>query len=115
VISSAARKSLELRLTEQRQQKRLPLPYSVSLWRPSDGAFTRTKTENLSCQGFFCCSQEPYEMGDVLLATLEVRAPVEQGQKSACLVLHCTVEVVRVQSGGIACRLKDYTIIHGAS
>jgi hypothetical protein len=87
--------------------------YAVSLWKPSDGTFTRTLTENLTCRGFFCLSEEPYLPGDELQATLEMPSLYWSGGRRGCLTLQCQVEVVRIKcrQSGVAFRIKNYTII----
>jgi hypothetical protein len=91
--------------------------YAVSLWKPSDGTFTRTLTENLTSEGFFCVSNEPYRPGDQLEATLEV--PTRPGSRwnRPGLALQCQVEVVRIKGrqSRIGFRIKDYTVIQGSS
>jgi len=100
-------------MVERRRLQRLQIRCSVSLWKPSDGTFARTVTENLSSGGFFCILCEPYLPGDELHATLEVPAQEWNGRRQGCLTLQCQVEVVRIddRQSGIACRIKDYTVI----
>lgn len=85
------------RMTERRHAPRLRMRCAVSLWKPDDGTFTRTTTENLTPRGFFCLSEEPYQPGDELQATLEVPAQDWNGRYNSHLTLQCQVEVVRVK------------------
>lgn len=103
-------------MIERRQLQRLQMRYAVSLWKPGDGTFTRTMTENLNCQGFYCLSGEPYSPGDELQATLEVPVPYGNGHLRDYLTLQCQVEVVRIKGrqSGLACRIKDYTVVRGS-
>jgi hypothetical protein len=100
-------------MIERRRLQRLQIRCAVSLWKPIDGTFTRTVTENLTCGGFFCLSREVYRPGDELQATLEVPAQYWNGRHDGCLTLQCQVEVVRIddRQSGIACRIKDYTVL----
>jgi hypothetical protein len=70
-------------------------------------------TENLTCRGFFCLSDESYLPGDELQATLEVPAPCWNGRRRDGFFVQCQVEVVRLKGrqSGIGCRIKDYTVI----
>ncbi len=100
-------------MIERRRLPRLQLRCMVSLWKPSDGTFTRTLTENLTCRGFLCLSTEPYSPGDELQAILEVPASYWDGNPSGSVTLLCQVEVVRINSrqSGFACRIKDYLTV----
>jgi hypothetical protein len=100
-------------MVERRHLQRLQMRCAVSLWKPGDGTFTRTTTENLTCQGFYCLSGEPYLPGDKLRATLEIPAPYWNGRNGFCLTLQCQVEVVRIEGrqSGVGCRIKDYTVV----
>jgi len=86
-----------------RQHQPVSVRCAVSLWKPSDGTFARTVTENLTASGFLCVSKESYRPGDKLEATLELPR----------LALQCQVEVVRMEQpgSGLACRIKEYTVI----
>jgi hypothetical protein len=104
-------------MIERRKLERLPLRCPVSLWRPTDGIFTRTMTENLSSDGFYCLSSEFFALGDELEARLEIpdqhpdHARPERG-KMAALALQCRIEVVRAEDlgekRGLGCRIKEY-------
>jgi hypothetical protein len=104
-------------MIDRQQNDRVEMRYAVSLWKPSDGTFTRTLTENLTPEGFFCVSNQPYRPGDQLEATLEV--PTRKGGRWNLprLALQCQVEVVRVKGGQsrIGFRIKEYTVIEGSS
>lgn len=104
-------------MIERRRLRRLQIRCSVSLWKPSDGTFTLTVTENLTSGGFFCLCREPYLPGDELQATLDVPSQYGKGKQEGRLTLQCQVEVVRIdeRQSGIACRIKDYTVISGSA
>ena len=74
-------------------------------------------TENLTSGGFFCLCREAYLRGDELQATLDVPSQYGNGRQEGRLTLQCQVEVVRIdeQTSGIACRIKDYTVIGGSA
>jgi hypothetical protein len=102
------------RMIDRQQNDRVEMRYAVSLWKPSNGTFTRTLTENLTSEGFFCVSNEPYRQGDQLEATLEV--PHGRRWNMPRLALQCQVEVVRVKGrqSRIGFRIKEYTVIQGS-
>jgi hypothetical protein len=104
-------------MIDRQENDRVEMRYAVSLWKPSDGTFTRTLTESLTPEGFFCVSNQPYRPGDQLEATLEV--PTRQGNRwnTPRLALQCQVEVVRVKGrqSRIGFRIKEYTVIEGSS
>ena len=101
-------------MTERRRLQRFRIRCPVSLWKPGDGTFTPTVTENLTCDSFYCLSDEEYSPGEQLEATLEVPAKMQRGAVRGALVLQCIVEVVRMDGSprtGIACRIKDYVVV----
>jgi hypothetical protein len=85
----------------------------VSLWKPSDGTYRRTITENVTCRGFFCQAGAGYVVGDELQAVLDLSAPNLTGRGGPCLILQCRAEVLRIEAleSGMACRITGYTVI----
>lgn len=106
-----------LPMDEGRKHKRVRMRCAVALWDPRKGHVTRTDTENLSCDGFYCVCSEPYAPGEELEASLEVPCRYWNGRPADCLILQCKVEVVRVvlhssrDDYEVACRIRDYAII----
>jgi|HubBroStandDraft_1064217.scaffolds.fasta_scaffold152720_2 hypothetical protein len=100
-------------MTERRRVRRLQMQCVVSLWKPSDGTYRRTITENLTCHGFFCQAGAGYVVGDELQAVLELSAPNLNGRDGPCLTLQCRAEVLRIEAleSGMACRITGYTVI----
>ncbi len=100
---------------DRRNAARLRLTYTVSLSRPGESSGIVTKTENVSCKGFFCYSDRvfsPYEMLDC-----EMAIPGSWGSfPTNDLVMSALVEVVRVtplragRGFGVACRIESYMI-----
>jgi hypothetical protein len=102
---------------ERRRRKRFRLSYPVRFREPGEKVRVETRTEDLSCQGFFCISQRvfsPYE-------TLACELIIPSGALGHLVVVHdmilrCRAEVIRVvplDPGGpfgVACRFADYTI-----
>ena len=101
---------------DRRRRARLRLSYRLRLRRPGEMSRVETKTENVSCEGFFCLSERPFSSRETLECELviprdEIGQPLEQE-----MILRYRAEVVRVVPEfedslyGIACRLIDHTI-----
>jgi hypothetical protein len=100
---------------ERRRRPRLTLAYPLRLFRVGYGSRVETKTENISCEGFFCITESfftPREKLDCeLVLTSDDGQPVDEA-----IVLRCRAEVVRVvrhsqnSMFGLACRVADYTV-----
>jgi PilZ domain len=102
---------------DRRRRPRVRLAYPVRLIQPGLDVRVETKTEDLSCEGFFCISERVFSPHE----TLECELVIPGGKPSQPaperdMVLRCRAEVVRVEpqsrSGafGVACRFADYTI-----
>jgi hypothetical protein len=100
-------------MTERRRVQRLQMQYVVSLWKPSDGTYRRTVTENLNCCGFFCQAGVGFVVGDELQATLELSALNWTGRAGPFLILQCRAKVLRIEGreSGMACRITGYTVL----
>jgi len=101
---------------DRRRRPRLRLAYPLRLYRSGEVSRTETKTEDISCEGFFCVTDRrfsPFETleCELLIPVQEAGVPTEHD-----IILRCKAEVVRVVQHvdeavfGIACRLSDYTI-----
>jgi hypothetical protein len=94
---------------DRRQRPRLRLSLGVQLCRGEGHAAVRTETDNLSSEGFYCTSREPFSPGDRLECDLFIPGT---GSGSPGLVLNRSVKVVRVEirglepGFGIACRFE---------
>lgn len=100
---------------DRRRRRRLRLAYPLRLYRSGEASRTETKTEDISCEGFFCVTNHPFSPFETL--ECELLIPVqEEGQPEYDIILRCQAQVVRVvqrvddAAFGIACRLSDYTI-----
>ncbi len=101
---------------DRRRHPRLRLSYFLRLFRPGYSEGIETKTEDLSCDGFYCISDRPVLPDEVI--ECELRIPGEQASDStgADLVLRGRAQVVRVVPDeleprfGVACRLEGYTV-----
>ena len=85
----------------------------VSLWKPSDGTYSRTITDNLTCRGFFCQAGAAYVVGDELQASLKLATSNSTGRAGPRLISRCRAEVlpIEAQESGIACSITGYTVL----
>jgi hypothetical protein len=97
--------------SDRRWWPRLSLRYGIRLYRPDNQEVAVTaQTDNLSGQGFYCVSEEPFSPGDHLQCELLIPAP---HVPSANLTLHRRVRVLRLEIKGlepgywIACQFED--------
>jgi hypothetical protein len=101
---------------DQRSNPRFQLTYAVALSRPREAFGVATKTENVSCGGFYCLSARPFWPGERLDFEMAIPDVGPSRFQANDLFLHGVVEVLRVMSRGIgkgfglACRLERYTI-----
>jgi len=104
-------------MSERRKNGRVRLTCTVALWDPSEGTVIQTQTENISCEGFYCLSAEPFSPGTRLEAILEIPYRLRAGKRSERLALQCNVHVIRVDSTGprplfgVACQIDDYAVV----
>jgi hypothetical protein len=100
---------------ERRKRTRAALHWTVYLKRPGQEEEVRAETRDLSSQGFFCLSPQPFETGETLGCTIVLPAP---GEDAESRTLCGRASVLRVEAAGprlfgIACRLEDYTLDGG--
>ena|ERR1700733_11522123 len=101
---------------DRRRHPRLPLSYLLRLFRPGYSEGIETKTEDLSCDGFYCISDHPVLPNERIECELRIPGEYVSHSKESDLVLRCQAEVVRVVPDelapryGVACRLEGYTL-----
>jgi hypothetical protein len=100
---------------DRRRRPRLRLAYSVRLQRPGEATATETKTEDVSCEGFFFVTHQRFSPRESLDCELVIPGQDPDWLAERGIVLRCRVEVMRVvprpdQTYGVACRLADYTV-----
>lgn len=100
---------------ERRRRPRLMLSCPVRLFRSGNGSGIETRTENITCEGFYCITQSilsPREKLECELILTGENVPAIR----ETIVLRCRAEVVRVvrqpetSAFGVGIRLADYTI-----
>lgn len=101
---------------DRRRRPRLRLAYPIRLHQSGEEVRVEAKTQDLSCEGFFCISERVFSAHQTLECELVIPGD-EPGQRvEHDMVLRFRAEVVRVVpqgpggAFGVACRFADYTI-----
>ena len=101
---------------DRRRRPRLRLAYSLRLRRTGETVEVIARTEDVSCDGFYCIAQRPFLPREWLECELVIPGDELGYASGISLVLRCHAEVVRIvpvglkSECGLACRLEDYTI-----
>jgi hypothetical protein len=98
---------------ERRKRMRVALHWPVRLLRQPGRPSVETTTENLSTEGLYCITSEPFQPGERLRC--EIVIPGESfGFSESAIRLQCHVTVRRVEnlsSGfGLGCQIEDYGV-----
>jgi len=95
---------------DRRKRKRVALHWPVRLFR-QPGRPVESITENLSSEGLYCITAEPFKRGERLQCQIVI--PATLGLESP-MVLECHVTIRRVEylgSGfGLGCHIEDYSL-----
>lgn len=102
--------------SERRRRPRVRLACPLRIHLQGEPIWLKTKTEDLSCDGFFCISERSFPLHQVLECELVISGE-ERGTPKGCnLVLRCRAQVVRLVTNpreaavGVAFRLVEYAI-----
>jgi hypothetical protein len=101
---------------DRRRRPRFRLAYPIRLHQPGEDVRVEAKTENLSCEGFFCISERVFSPHQTLECELVIPSDTGGQPVEHDLVLRFRAEVVRVVpqgpegTVGVACRFAYYTI-----
>jgi hypothetical protein len=101
----------------RRKRKPLAVHWPLRLFRqPGTGAVEST-TENISGEGLYCVSRQPFKPGERLQCEILIpRASI--GASESALRLQCYVTVRRVEElpdgFGLGCHFEDYTLDTGS-
>ena len=96
---------------DRRRRSRMRLVYPVRLRRPGSFVVAETKTVDISSDGFFCFTRQPFSPREALQCELLIPPDQSLHTGERDLVLPCYAEVVRVvpqadgHRFGVACRL----------
>lgn len=101
-------------IEERRKRKRIALHWPVRLFRDPAAPSVESITENLTSNGFYCISKEPFELGERLECIIAIPAG-SFGYNESPIRLQCRVRVARVegqQEGfGLGCYIEDYDLL----
>lgn len=105
---------------ERRCRARLRLALPLVLISPGNGVKIATNTEDVSCDSFYCVSDQPLQLDEQLECEIMIPGDTVSSVPEDDLRLRCRARVVRVVPRGkrlgfgIACRLDDFTINRSA-
>ena len=105
---------LDCRPRERRMNVRTKVRWPV-VFRRRNGESLETTTENLSSRGFYCLSQTPIALDELLVCWLTMPTHDPSGAFGTAL-LECRVQVVRSEVAsteglfGVACRIEDFRL-----
>jgi hypothetical protein len=99
---------------ERRKRKRIALHWPVYLYRNQSTQSIESTTENLTSNGFYCVSEQPFQAGEQLECVIAIPAGAF-GYSEAPIRLQCHVKVMRVENQsknfGLGCYIEDYELI----
>src|SRR6266849_681746 len=102
---------------ERRKRKRVALHWPVRLFRGQAAASVESITENLTSNGFYCVSREPFQIGERLECIIAIPSG-SFGYSGSPICLKCRVRVTRVEDGsdgfGLGCYIEDYDLLVNA-
>ncbi len=104
--------------SERRRTSRAALNWTIYITCGGLKHPLRTKTRDISSDGFYCFLNKPLKPGeriecDIVMPTHDMRDTADVAH------LHCRARVVRIEQTeeegefGVACRIEDYAIVHG--
>jgi hypothetical protein len=100
---------------DRRKRTRVAVHWPVRLIRQPRAQPVETTTENLSSEGFYCITKEPFQSGERLQC--EILIPGEGlGSSESSVRLQCKVTVRRVENLGVisafglGCHIEDYAL-----
>jgi PilZ domain len=101
---------------DRRNRPRVALHWPVRLFRKFEGPPVASTTENLSSEGLYCITSEPFKPGERLQC--EIVIPGESfGFSESSIRMQCHVTVRRVEpldrGFGLGCHIEDYTLATG--
>jgi len=99
---------------ERRRRKRIALHWPVRLFRDPTTPSVESTTENLTSNGFYCFSKEPFRLGERLECIIAIPAGSFCYGESP-IRLQCRVRVTRIEDQvegfGLGCYIEDYDLL----
>lgn len=103
-------------MIERRKHARLTLRIPLLLFCAASDSPVQSETVNISSDGFYCTTREPFAPGDRLRCLLPIPAPPDTAESE--LYIDAEVEVMRVRIDnktpgfGLGCRIADYRVVN---
>jgi hypothetical protein len=101
-------------IEERRKRKRIPLHWPIRLFRQSSTPSVESTTENLTSNGFYCVSSEPFQLGEWVECIIAIPAD-SLGYSNAPVCLQCRSRVMRVENQtagfGLGCYIESYDLL----
>src|SRR6266571_2071659 len=98
----------------RRKRRRVPVHWPVRLFRQAGKPLVESTTENLSSEGLYCITTEPFRPGERLQCVIVVTGE-SFGYSESPILLECHVTVRRVESlhsgFGLGCHIEDYGLL----
>ena len=102
---------------DRRRRKRIPVHWRVRLFRQSERASVESVTENLSSEGLYCITQEPFKLGEDLKCEIVLPGEIF-GSSEPSIRMQCHLTVRRVEhldrGFGLGCHIEDYSLATGS-
>ena len=99
---------------ERRKRKRIALRWPIRLFGEQLNPLVESTTENLTSNGFYCVSKEPFAIGERLECVISIPAG-SFGYAASPISLQCRVRVTRVEKErdgfGLGCSIEDYDLL----
>ena len=99
---------------ERRKRKRIALHWPIRLFRDPAMPSVQSTTENLTSNGFYCVSREPFQLGERLECIIAIPAG-SFGYAESPMCLQCRVRIARVEDQrdgfGLGCYIEDYDLL----
>jgi hypothetical protein len=100
---------------ERRKRQRVALHWTVRLFPQYEGPPVESTTENLSSEGLYCITKQPFKPGESLQCEIVIPATFIL---ESSMVLECHVTIRRVENlrrgFGLGCHIEDYTLATGS-
>src|SRR5438094_9765396 len=97
--------------SDRRRRRRVSLHWPMHLFRQS-GRPVESTTENLSSEGLYCITQEPFKQGERLQCMIVIPETVVGSESS--ILLECQVTIRRLQNlrygFGLGSSIEDYSL-----
>jgi hypothetical protein len=102
---------------DRRRRKRVALHWPVRLFSHPESQSIESTTENLTSNGFYCISNQPFQLGQRLDCVIVIPAG-SFGYSDSPVSLKCRVRVLRVEDQergfGLGCYIEDYDLLSNA-